>query len=320
MSGYAQQFNLTLQRELREAALVEAAFFGNLGRKLPSLNLSINQILPQVLGPQHHEQPDRPFPQFSDVILVAPSFGVTNYYAGLFKLEKRLSGGLTLVSTYTWSKFLGNTNDSGNPGAGTLGAENGPYSNYYNRRADYGPVENDIRHRFTLSTVYELPFGRGRRWPTGGLGHIAGGWTIGILATLQSGAPLTAITLTNTARAFSAGYQRPDALYDANLASGRRSLTRWFDTNAFSQPAAYTFGNEGVGIVRAYGVLNADVSLLRNFALTERVRLQLRGECFNALNHTNFDPPGTVFGSSLFGVVSSSKPARQIQAGARLVF
>jgi hypothetical protein len=321
VSGYAQQFNLTLQRQLRAATLVEAAFLGNLGRKLASLNLSTNQIPPQILGPQHHDQADRPFPQFSDVILLAPSFGVTNYYAGLLKLERRLSGGLTLLSTYTWSKFLGNTNDSGNPGVGTLGAENGPYSNYYNRRADYGPVENDIQHRFTLSAVYEVPFGRGRRWLKGGLaGNIAGGWSIGSLTTLQSGAPLTAIALTDTTRAFSAGGLRPNALHDPNLASGQRSLTRWFDTNAFSQPAAYTFGNEGVGIVRAYGVLNSDLSLLRNFALTERAQLQLRGECFNAFNHTNFDPPGTIFGSSLFGVVNSAKAARQIQAGARLLF
>jgi hypothetical protein len=97
-------------------------------------------------------------------------------------------------------------------------------------------------------------------------------------------------------------------------------LTRWFDRDAFSQPAAYTFGNEGIGIIRACGLINSDFSLLRNFALKEHARLQFRGDFFNAFNHTNLDPPAVVFGSSSFGVVSSAKSARQIQVGARLVF
>ncbi|MBZ5620878.1 MAG: carboxypeptidase regulatory-like domain-containing protein [Acidobacteriia bacterium] len=117
VSGYSHQFNLTVQRQLPGSIVLEAGFLGNLGRKLPSADLSINQVPPQILGPAHHSQADRPFPQFSDVVLLAPSFGISNYCAGLFKVEKRLSRGLNLMSGYTWSKFLGNTNDTANPGA-----------------------------------------------------------------------------------------------------------------------------------------------------------------------------------------------------------
>jgi hypothetical protein len=322
VSGYAQQFNFTLQRQLSESIAVEAAFLGNLGRKLAGSNLSIDQIPPQILGPDHHSQADRPFPQFSTVVLIAPSMGVTNYYAGLFKIERRLSAGLNVVSSYTWSKFLGNTNDSANPGAGSLGAENGAYSNYYNRRADYGPEENDIEHRFTLSSDYELPFGKGRYWLRNGFpGYLLGGWSIGVLTTLQSGAPLTAVAQKDSSSAFvPPNRQRPNVMRNPNLPPSGRCLTRWFDTDAFSQPALYTFGDEGVGIMRDAGIVNADFSVMRNLALRERVRLQLRVEFFNAFNHTNFNPPGTIFGSASFGVVSSAKSARQIQVGMRLTF
>jgi len=322
VSGYAQQFNFTAQRQLAESFAVEAAFLGNLGRKLAGANLSIDQIPPQILGPDHHSLADRPFPQFSTVIQLAPSIGVTNYYAGLFKIEKRLSHGLSVVSSYTWSKFLSNTNDSANAGAGSLGAENGPYSNYYNRRADYGPEENDIKHRFTVSAVYELPFGKGFSWSRSRFaGCLLGGWSVGALTILQSGAPLTAVVQTDSSGAFvPPSRQRPNVMLNPNLPSNQRSLTRWFDTDAFSQPGMYTFGDEGMGIMRDAGIVNSDFSLLRNLTLGEQARLQLRAEFFNAFNHTNFNPPGTIFGSSSFGVVSSAKSARQIQVGARLAF
>src|SRR5690349_57921 len=157
------------------------------------------QIPPQILGPNHRSQVDRPFPQFSNVTMLAPPIGISKYYAGLLKFERRLSGGLSLVSSYTWSKFLGNTNDTANPDAGSLGQNNGPYSNYYNRRADYGPLESDVEHRLLLSAVYELPFGQGRRWLTHSFArHLAGGWVVGALTSLQSGVPLTAVTSADT--------------------------------------------------------------------------------------------------------------------------
>ena len=321
VSGYAHQFNLTIQRELPGSLIVEAGALGNLGRKLASANLSINQIPPQILGPNHQSQKDRPFPQFSDVVLLAPSLGISSYYAGVVKLEKRLSRGLTLTSSYTWSKFLGNTNDTANPDAGRLGQNNGPYSNYYDRRADYGPLESDIEQRVIVSAVYELPFGKGtRRAPRGIRALLAGGWTVGTLTMIQSAVPLTAVTNTNTSFAFSAGSQRANVARDPNLPANQRSVTRWFDTSVFSQPASFTFGNEGVGILRSGRWVNSDLSLLRNFAVSERAHLQLRGEFLNAFNHTVLAPPGATFGTPNFGVISFTAPARQIQVGMRLVF
>src|SRR5262245_2832315 len=151
-------------------------------------------------------------------------------------------------------------------------------------------------------------------------GSLLGGWGIGNVTVLQSAPPFTVVTQTNTTNAFSAGALRPMVLRDPNLDGGQRSVARWFDTNAFMQPDQFQFGNEGRNILRASGLTNLDFSLLRNFSMRERVRLQFRGEFFNALNHTNLAVPGRTFPSPDFGIINSSGPARQIQLGIRLAF
>src|SRR5207249_10554946 len=102
--------------------------------------------------------------------------------------------------------------------------------------------------------------------------------------------------------------------------AGSHTVASWFNTAAFAQPAAYTFGNAGVGIVRGPRLIQVDMSLIREFRLSGRIRTEFRAEIFNVINHTNFGNPGTVFGSSTFGVISSAAPARQIQLGLRVTF
>lgn len=316
-TGYSEQLNLGVQRQVTNSIVVEVSGVGNLSRKLPSAALPINQIRPEILGPTHQSQRDRPFPQFSNVTIQGPTLGVSSYWAGMARAEKRFSKGLNLNTSYTWSKFLENTNDTGT----TIGRDAGPYSNLYNRRADYGPSANDVRHRFAFSSVYELPFGPGKTYFSHGvLGRAAGGWVLGNVTVVQSGPPISVTTNTNNTNAFSAGSQRPDVLRNPNLPSDQRTVTRWFDTSAFVQPAIFTFGNSGRNIVRAPGLFNMDFSVMRNFRFAERMQLQFRGEFFNALNHTNFSPPAGALGAAGFGTISASGPARQIQVGMRLSF
>jgi hypothetical protein len=316
-SGYSEQFNLGVQHQITNSVVLEVSGIGNLGRKLPSANLPINQIRPEILGPTHQSQRDRPFPQYSNVTIQNPTLGISNYYGLLMRAEKRFSSGFNMNASYTYSKFLENTNDTGT----TAGRDAGPYANLYDRRADYGPSANDIRHRLSFSSVYELPFGRGKPYLTNGvLGNIIGGWTIGNVTIVQSGPPMSVATQTNNSNAFSAGSQRPDVLRDPNLPSDQRTVARWFDTAAFVQPANFTFGNSGRNIVRAPGFFTMDFSVMRNFRFGEQYNLQMRGEAFNALNHTNFSPPGGTFGGAGFGTISASGPARLIQVGMRFAF
>jgi hypothetical protein len=316
-TGYSEQFNLGVQHQLSGSMVVEATVLGNLSRKLPVSNLSIDQILPSVLTAQHDTQAYRPYPQFSNVSIQSPTIGISNYYAGLLRIEKRYSFGLNFGANYTWSKLLGDLNDVG----AALGNENGPYSNYYNRSADDGPLSNDVKHRVSLNMFYELPFGPGKRWLGNNVvGQVVGGWSLGAVGTIQTGAPVTVVTQTNSCNCFSAGSQRANANSNPNLPSGQRSVAEWFNTAAFSQPANLTFGNEGVGIVRAPGLVDFDLSLARTFKIKERLHAEVRGDFFNAFNHTNLSLPGTTFGAASFGVISGSGPARQIELGARIFF
>ncbi len=316
-TGYAQQFNFGLQRELPGGSLVEVAYIANLSRKLPSANVQMNQIRPEILGPNNQTQRDRPFPQFSNVSILLPTLGVSSYHAGLLRFEKRFSQGLNIQSTYTWSKFLNNVDEGGS----TLGDEGGSYSNFYNRRADWGPSENDVRHHFTWSSIYEIPAGKGRRFLSDHpAGYVLGEWGIGSAVLLQTGAPFTVTTQVNSTNSFSAGALRADVIRDPNLPAGDRTVSRWFDTGAFLQPSAFRFGNQGINLLRSDGIVNFNFSILRNFPVGEGKQLQIRGEFFNALNHPNFRAGGRIFGGPGFGIINTAAPGRSIQVGLRMTW
>src|SRR5207253_3195134 len=185
---------------------------------------------------------------------------LSDYYALLVRADKRFSHGLSFGANYTWSSYLGNITQPGTAlgnGVGSL-----IYQDYYstNPRANYGPTADDIPQRLNFHWIYELPFGTGRRWLAGHpLRHVVGGWSLGNISTFQSGAPLTITTQTNTCNCFSAGPQRPNVTGDPN--AGSHTVASSFNTAAFSQPAAYTFGTAGVGIVRGPGLIQVDMSV-----------------------------------------------------------
>jgi hypothetical protein len=318
VTGYTQQSNLSVQYQISSSMILEVSGISNIGHKLPNANLPIDQILPQVLGPGCSTQVCRPYPQFSNVTILSPAIGDSRYLGGFVRVSKRFTGGLNLNASYTRADFLDNSF-----AGGSALSENGtaPYSNEYNRRADWGPSANDIHHRVSFSSVYEFPFGPGKRWFSKGVtANVIGGWTLGSVATVQSGAPFTVTTNTNNTNAFSAGNQRANVLRDPGLPAGQRSVNEWFDITAFGQPAIYTFGNGGRDNMRAPGLVNVDLSLSRNFRLRESTALQFRGEFFNALNHTNLSAPGPAFGAAAFGTISAAGPARVLQVGAKVRF
>lgn len=299
--------------------LVSVTALGNDSRHLPGVNMPIDQISPSVLGSSCDTRACRPYPQFNGVSLIVPSLGSANYYAGVVRFQKRFSRGVTFDASYTWSSFLDNTDEGG----GILGQNNGPYSNFYNRHADYGKSNNDIPQSLIFNWIYELPFGAGKHWlATSPARYALGGWTVGSVTTIRSGPPITVITNTNNTNAFSSGSQRANVTGDPNLPAGQRTVAKWFNTAAFSQPATFNFGNEGVGIVRAPGLVDFDFSLLRDFRLTERVKLEFRGEFFNTFNRTNLGDPGSTFGTAAFGTISTYgyNSPRVGQVGAKITF
>jgi len=220
------------------------------------------------------------------------------------------------LANYTYSKFIDDVAASQESGQAAGGIQN-----VYDRRAERALSGNDIRNRFVFSSVYELPFGPGRRWLSQGApGVVLGGWNIGAIMTLQDGSPVGLVTQVNGTNAFNPGAQRVNLLRDPTLPEAERSVQRWFDTTAVAAPPQFTFGNAGRTVLTGPGLAKIDLSLLKNFALSERFNLQLRAEAFNALNHANFEDPGNAMGGPNFGVISAAKDARSVQLGLKLNF
>ena len=141
-----------------------------------------------------------------------------------------------------------------------------------------------------------------------------------MLATLQSGPPFTVITAANTTNAFSAGSLRPNILRDPRLSGSERTLARWFDTQAYAAPAQFTFGNSPRSGLRGDGLQTVDMTLSKEFPVTERYKFEIRSEFYNLLNHANFELPGHVFGAANFGTVLGARAARAVQLGGRFSF
>lgn len=318
--GYTEQWNFGIQRDLGWDSLLEIGYLGNGGHRLNGPDTSINQVPVALMGPGN-AQALRPFPQFGNVSLVAPMWGNSNYQALNIKAEKRFSHGLNFLLNYTFSKFIDDVPGSFEAGSVGLSTTGIGVQNIYNRRADKALSGNDVRNRFVMSSVYDLPAGKGRRWLTSGVpAAILGGWSLGLIGALQQGSPVGLVTQTNTTNAFTPGPQRVNVLRDPSLPSGRRSAIDWFDTAAVAAPAPYTFGNAGRALLTGPGILDFSGSLLKNIHWRERYNVQFRAEALNFMNHANFNAPGNALGAAVFGVISGAKDPRIMQLGLRLEF
>jgi hypothetical protein len=232
----------------------------------------------------------------------------SNYHAGFISVRKQLAAGLTFTSSYTFAKHLINAS---------------PRSQY-NFQQDYGPSPLQRRHRFVFSSVYDLPFGKGRRMDLrGALDKVLGGWTLGSFAEWSSGAPTGTIgTIANTCNCFSRGNQGADLVGQIQTVSGDFDprAQNWFNTDAFAFSAPYRFGTAGYGILEAPGFATIDVTIAKRVSIRENYAFEIRGEFFNALNHTNFTGPNTTFGNPAFGRVTGTLEARRIQLGLKFHF
>jgi hypothetical protein len=145
-------------------------------------------------------------------------------------------------------------------------------------------------------------------------------WRVGVLETLQSGPTFTVISSANTTNAFPAGPLRPNLVGDPELPADQRTLSRWFNTAAFANPALYTFGNSPRSVLRGPGIVTTDLTLEKTIGVFGGKRLDIRAEAYNLLNRANFNIPGFTLGAADFGVISSARSPRTVQLGARFLF
>src|SRR5262249_25637720 len=149
-----------------------------------------------------------------------PSIGNSTYHGGFIRAEKRMSGNLSFLVHYTFSKFIDDVEATSEYGV------TGNYMDAYNRRLDKGLSASDVPHHVVVTLLYQLPSPKANSIVKTALS----GWKLGLLETFMSGAPFTVFTSSNTTNAFSAGQQHPNLLRNPELPSDRRTVSRWFDT------------------------------------------------------------------------------------------
>lgn len=306
----AYQTNVGLQHQFESDLVLEGAYIGNESRHLTAPDFSLNQVPAALVGPGDTQRL-RPFPQFSDVTWINPSIGRSSYHAAFVRAQKHFSDSFSVLAHYTWSRFKDDVT-----AADEYGSTIGGYMDAYNRDLDWGVSGSDVPHHFVATILYEVP--SFTRRPT--LNAALSGWRIGLLETVQSGAPITVTTTANTTNAFPAGPLRPNLVADPALPAGERTLSRWFNTSAFENPAPFTFGNSPRSVLRGPRYITTDLTVEKMIRLSGRSRLNVRVEAYNLLNRANFNGPGAVLGAADFGVISSARPARTVQLGARLNF
>ncbi len=301
--AYIQQWGGGIQRTISANMLIDVAYAGSKGTRLPN-ELNINQPVPKGV---------RPYPSFGNISWFE-SNGNSTFHSLQTKLEKRYSAGISFLGSYTYSKSIDDT-----PGfASNSSASSAFPQNSRNRAVERGLSDFDIRHRFVASSVYELPFGPGKHMLEKGLGsELLRNWQLSGILSLMSGRPLTPYYTTDISQTLN-NHDRPNVVGDPN--NGPKTVQQWFNTAAFATPATGTFGNAGRNIINGPRFTNLDLAVSRRFTFTERVALQFRAEFFNSLNHTNFNLPLATVDGAGFGSIPSTFDQRQLQFALKLTF
>jgi hypothetical protein len=334
-SGYSQQWNFTIQRTLGANWNVEAAYLGSKNTRLGIPDSNINQLpaqylsmgsalLTRVPNPFFGQIPAssslgaatiaqqqllRAYPRFTNVALFRDNVGNSKYNAVAFKLEKRLSHGLTVNASYTFSKLLDDASSvfsqtifSG-PVLNTTGA-----ADAFNRHLEKDVSSGDIPQVFAVGWVYAIP----RLWKISG-------WQIAGLVRAQSGDAVAVTQATNNNSSLGYAVQRPNRISNPNDFDGR-SVAKYFNTAAFTAAPQFVIGNSSRNPVRGPGLQNADLMIGKTFRVNERVNLEVRAEVFNVSNTPPLNDPNGSFGSSAFGTITSAGNPRDFEFVAKVHF
>ncbi len=334
--AYTQQFNAGIQQQIGSTLVFDLAYGGAKGTHLPFGGINLNTLPDQdlalgnalvapvanpffnVISPIYSlgastipaGQLLLPYPQYSGMSSGAAGLASSTYNSLQLKVQKRFAGGASINGAYTWSKLLSNTDtltswlESSVPGV----------QDPRNLKAEKSLSADDAAQRLVISYVYDLPFGKGMRYLSNSsrlVNYTIGGWGLGGVTTLMTGFPLGFGTNQNLTNSFGGG-SRPNYVAGCpkqTMGSAPSRLNAWFNTACFTQPDAFTFGNEPRldPMLRAPGVANWDTSAFKNFPVDRdgKVNVQFRAEAFNLFNRVQFGYPGLTQGTSNFGVITS---------------
>ncbi|HKT10954.1 MAG TPA: carboxypeptidase-like regulatory domain-containing protein [Terriglobia bacterium] len=320
-NAVVQQWNVTGEHQFASNWMTRVSYVGSQTHHLQWFFGDVNVPLKQTPNESiQNQRPLQPWANFD----ATRSGGKQNFDQLQVELNKRFSNGFMVQANYQWTRSLDNVDLVGGP------------QNWHFPNLDYGNTPYVRRHQIVLDYIYELPFGSGRQWLSGlhGVGQaVLGGWELSGITSYGTGLPFSVNF------SVPSGYVgwwggRADRVSGSSLYSGQQSGhdifsgVQWFNTGAFAPPQPWTWGNSSRDSVFGPGFWDWDMSLLKNFKITERVGLQFRGDFLDAFNHFNLGNPGSTIADTRDGgtpVASAGKITtgsgnRVIQVGAKLTF
>lgn len=329
---YVEQWNIGLEHTIGNSLVVGASYVGSGGHKLDTgrLNyINLNQVpypvVQQVGAAQGTLNPNtanlRPYPNFNYVELLNPRYGNSSYNSLQLKLEQRLHGGVSVLVSYTWAKYIDNGSEAYNSLGGSWPED------VYNLKLERGDSTAEVPQRFVAAYVWDLPFGQGRRF---GLNRawnaLAGGWQVSGICTAQDGQPVDVEQSTNTSDTYSL-LQRPNISGNPNLNGSARTITEFFNTSVFSAATPLSVGTSPRNPIRGPGLIDFDAAVNKHWSLFERSQLEFRFEMFNLTNtppltlqtRTTYNP-NLPLSSQSFGQITAAGNGRILQLALKLKF
>jgi hypothetical protein len=327
-SGYVQQWNLSLQRELTTNTSVEVAYVGSKITHVGIPDTNLNQLTADQLAlgpaltarvanpyfgiiPRSSSLGDptitvaqllKPFPEYTTVSLYRNNVGTTFYQGVTARVEQRLSHGLSYLVSYTRSVLKDDASSVFDASILTAPVANFQAADSFNRSLERDYSTGDIPQVLTASAVWT-----------------SHGWTVSGILTLQSGMPVAVTQATNFNAFAGFGIQRPNAVGDPELPADQRTPEHWFNTSAFGIAPMFTLGNASRNPIRGPAYRNVDLAVSRRIPLGGAA-LELRAEVFNALNTPPFGAPNAIAGNSNFGTITTAGDPRVGQIAIKFVF
>jgi hypothetical protein len=319
-TGQVQSWHVSVQRELLPKLLVDVGYIGNKSTNIMILG-DLNQARPNAPTENTALQARRPIQGFQE-IQIAFDGGKGDYHALQIKVERRFSRGLYLLNSFTKSRARDNA-------SGHLEVQNGDNSrvNYRDIEGEFGTSGYDQPLNNTTSLIWELPFGKDRKYASNMnpvMEGILGGWRVVGINTMTSGIPIN-LSYTPAATSSVGGQftYRPNLLGDPVTPAAQRTVLTYLNPATVEVPTdrSQPFGNAPRNAARSDPFYQLDFGLHKVFGLgRDNTRLEARVEAFNVLNKTNFGTANGNRSQTNFGAIGSTFPARQIQLGIKLYF
>jgi hypothetical protein len=331
-SGYAQQWNVSVQRELTPNTSVELSYLGSTITNIGIPDSNINQLteeqlrlgpalLTRVPNPYFGIVPRsssigdptittaqlmKPFPEYTAVSFYRNNVGTTNYHGVSVSIRQRWARGLTYSAAYTRSTLTDVASSVFDASILTGPLTNAAVADSFNLERDRDYSTGDIPHYVAASLVWDLP-------------ALLNGWSVATVMTLQSGVPV-AVTQANSLGYAGFTTQRPNLVGIPTLPADERTPARWFNTSAFAIANQFTIGSASRNPVRGPSYRNVDLAVLRRLGFGGERAIELRAEVFNLLNSANLGAPAGMAGAANFGTITTALDPRVLQLAVKFWF